>query len=157
MEFLDQDFQSNANDTLRPTPSMRQSWYSISKWAQFLAIVGFILTGILLIAIGSLSTLVDMVASMMPDNPGLAVLSSMKGVVIGIFGVSLAIQLVLNYFHLQFALKLKRAVQFTDQEAFRQAWLNFRNLFRILGVLTAITLAIYLIAMIFVFVMYRNS
>ncbi|MBK6930843.1 MAG: hypothetical protein IPH12_08180 [Saprospirales bacterium] len=145
MENLDQDISFDASNQLAPTREMRQNWYETASWAKFISIVGFIMAGIALLLVSSLTTIFAMLAQMGVDTPGLNLLNSLgTGMTIYML-VLVAVQVALNLFQYRFATRLKTAVQRTDQVAFEEAWLNFRNLFRWSGVFLIVLVVFYLV------------
>lgn len=146
MESLDQDFQYNAADQLQVTRAMRQDWQTTGKWAFFLSIIGFVFIGLGLLVAGSLTQVINMMQAMGTDNPALELFSSMGTGLTIFYLLMLALQLAITYFHFRFAQQLKRAVQFTDQDAHEQAWLNFRNFLRINGIVFIVVIVFYIIA-----------
>jgi predicted PurR-regulated permease PerM len=51
----------------------------------------------------------------------------------------------INLYHLKFASQIQRAIKFSDQKAFENAWENLRNHFRIYGILTCVLILLYLV------------
>ncbi len=146
MESLDQDLQYNAADQLQVTRTMRQDWQTTGKWAFFLSIIGFVFIGLGLLAAGSITQVINMMQAMGTDNPALEMISSMGTGLTIFYLLLLALQLAITFFHFKFAQQLKRAVQYTDQEANEQAWMNFRNFMRINGIVFIVIIVFYIIA-----------
>ena len=157
MEYLDQNLSETTPpaDEIQATRSMRQQWYTISRWALFFAIVGFIMTGILLLAIGSLPSLLPLMEYAMGESPMTEAFRSMGVIFIGLIILAIAIQLLLNYWQLRFANQMKRAISFTDQEAFESSWLNLRNFFRAIGIMTLVGMFLFLGLLAMVYAMSR--
>lgn len=149
MEYLDQDFQQDSGEGLEVTRTMRQDWHTISRWVNFLSIVGFVLIGISLIAIGSLPKALSMLAYMGGENPMLELMTSMGTGLIFIMLLLLGVQFGLYYLLFRFARQLRQAIQHTNQEAFEDAWLNYRNFLRITGILLIVVLSIYAVLLLF--------
>lgn len=137
MNTLDNDFL--ADNGLKASRTAQYDWLQISKWALFLSIVGFVFLAIGLYGLTNISRSFEMMSAMGAMGGGdptiTALFSEMTGPITVMIVVVYAIQFAINYFQLMFSLKLKQAVNNTDQQALEQAWLNFRNLFRTVGII----------------------
>ncbi len=130
----------------RSTEPMHQDWATTAYWANFLAIVNFVL-----LALGAIALLfVSAFISQLPgaydaiDNP-LALFMAEGG---GIFGILiglafLGLAFVITSFLFRFARRLRAALELQNQEAFEAAWLNFRNYFRWQGIFTVVVIVAY--------------
>jgi predicted PurR-regulated permease PerM len=67
--------------------------------------------------------------------------------------LALACVFFLSLFHLKFSNGITRAMNFTDQQAFTAAWRNFRNHFRLYGIMVIVFIALYIIMIIAVLTM----
>jgi sterol desaturase/sphingolipid hydroxylase (fatty acid hydroxylase superfamily) len=151
MAILDDQYtidESLSDQSIKVSASMKENWMSTSKWAYFLAILGLIGVGIGLV----ICLAIAMIPGLMNGMAAMAFTGSV-GIIalmffVGILGASLAI----HWFHLRFASKIQRAIQFDDQDAFQQAWLNFRNHVMTMGITIIATVALY-----FVFIGYVAS
>ena len=151
MEILDNQFtrEPGGETGLHVTKNLRLNWHSISKWALFFAILGFIIAGISLLTI---STIVPTMSNLMrlSGNEQLAdFISSIGTVVVIITGAATIAMFFVHYFHLRFANGIQRAMQFNDQNAFESSWRNLRNHFRLYGILIISYIILYIIALIF--------
>lgn len=157
MEYSDQDFPDNNKtaETIQTTRPMRQNWYTISRWSMFFAIVGFVFTGLMLLGLGQISRLLPMMSFVLGENPILDAIAAMGAFFIAIILLMLAIQFAINFWQYRFAALMKRALTYTDQRSFEQAWLNFRNVFRTVGILTALSLLLMISLILFAYSMTR--
>ena len=106
------------------------------KWANFLAIVGFIFSGlILLMGIG-----IGFIFSNLPGMDELPFMPGVFGILYGIIGV---INFIASLFLFRFASNLKEAIKVRNESSFLPAFTNLNNLFQLIGILTIIMLAIY--------------
>lgn len=157
MEYLDQDFpdSNNTAEIVQSTRPMRQSWYTISRWSMFFAIVGFIFIGLMLLGLGQISRMLPMMSYALGENPILNAIIAMGAFFVGIIVLMLAIQFVINFWQYRFATQMKRALTYTDQASFEQAWLNFRNVFRSVGILTVLSLLFFIGLLLFAYSLAR--
>ncbi len=156
MEYLDQDFQASSAQ-LEPTREIREDWRITARWGNFLAIIGFVFIGIGLLAAFSLSTVINMLSLMGGSNPGLELLGSMGGWLAVVVLAGLAVQFMIVLFQYRFAKNLKMAVLQTDQSAFEEAWLQFRNLFRWYGILIIASMVFGLLANLAMYAFVSNT
>ncbi len=151
MEILDNQFaQEPGNNTgLHVTRAMRYNWRSTAKWALFLAIVGLVVAGLSLLALG---TMIPMMTNMMEmaGNEEAAELFRSAGSYISIIaGIATIVTIAIHYLHLRFASDLQRALQFNDQDRFESSWRHLRYYFRVLGILTISYIVLYVFVLLF--------
>jgi hypothetical protein len=117
-----------------------------AKWGKFMAILGFIVTGLLLVS-GVLMSFVfnavqdEMVPLNMPFPP--IVLSVIYILIAGVYIIPV---IFLN----SFCNNVLKAANFCSTEHLTKSLKNLKNLFVFIGVSTVIILAVYLIALIIV-------
>ncbi|MBK9335802.1 MAG: hypothetical protein IPM98_04160 [Lewinellaceae bacterium] len=150
MEYLDQDFQANTTNQLEPTRLIRQDWHTTARWANFLAIVWFIFVAIGLLGTLSLGTAMEQLALLGADSPGLELLMSQTTALTIIVLAILAFYSALALFQFRFAKNMRDALQFTNQDALEQSWLQFRNLLRWSGIFVIALIVLYGVLLVFV-------
>ncbi len=132
MDTLDQNIELNS-DKLKISDSIKQNLLTSASWARFLAIVGFIFTGIT--AIGALVMLV-------------AALSTGMGPLIGVafLYVGLAIAMIFPALYMiRFAISITRGLNSTKQSEFEYGVQNLKSFFKFSGIFTIVFLALYII------------
>lgn len=122
-----------------------------AKWAKFLAIIGFIGCGIVLIAGIAVGTFMGAAASTLGDGSPYA---SRMGSTIGGAMTFVYILIALLYFFpcfylIKFANKMQVALRANDQNQLISSFGNLKSCFKFLGILTIIILAFYLLIFIF--------
>ncbi len=135
----------------RSTEPMHQDWATTAYWANFLAIVNFVLLSLGAIALLFVSAFISQPpgAYNAIDNPlasPMAAGGGIMGILIGLAFLGLAF--VITSFQFRFARRLKAALAFQDQEAFEAAWLNFRNYFRWQGIFAIVVIVAYFVMII---------
>lgn len=120
--------------------------YETAKWATFLAILGFIGSGIVALVAVFAGTFLGALGSS-PYGGGSALIGA--GFVTTIYLVIAAIYFFMSLFLFRFATKMKTALNTTDQESLNNSFLNLKNLYKMMGILTIIYLAILVLALIF--------
>jgi len=146
--------ESNFNNgDLRVTPGMETNWRITSKWAMFFAVLGFIVTGLYLLSALAIIPALRMMAAMgtLPE-PVNSLIGSFSWVIVLLYLGALACVFLLALYHLRFSNSINRALNFTDQNAFANAWLNLRNHFRLYGIMTITFIALYLIMLVAVLI-----
>jgi uncharacterized membrane protein len=107
-----------------------------AKWAKFIAIAGFIFSGLIIIMSGyyiSMITEARTVYGFRRDNSA-AILGGVFYIVVAI------IWIITSVYQFRFATKLQTALQGYNQDELQQSFLNFKIYYRISGIVTIISL-----------------
>ena len=134
------------NEMPQITPESLAFLVKAAKWGKFMAILGFIVTGLLLVS-GIVMSFVfnavldEMVPLNMPFPP--VVLSVIYILIAGVYIIPV---IFLN----SFCNNVLKAANFSSTEHLTTSLKNLKNLFVFIGVSTVIILAIYLVALIIV-------
>lgn len=128
------------------TEDIRSYIYETAKWARFLAIVGFVLTGWVIILAFSASAFVNALNEVSPGSPLAALGSTVMTVVL--------LMSALVYFYpslmlFKYATAAKTAVLFAEQESLVIAMSKMKSFFKFWGILTIVGLAFYMILILF--------
>ena len=151
MEILDNQFaQESGKGGLQVTRNMKTNWLSTSKWVMFLAILGFIATGLMLLAASVLMPMMSMILNMSGQSALAGQLEAAGAMFIVFMLLMVTVMFFIHFFHLRFATGIQRSMQYGSQEAFESAWRNLRNFFRINGIIFILILVMYAITLIFV-------
>lgn len=152
--ILDTPLDSISNQSVSVSTEIKEYLHTTAKWGKFLAIVGFVITGLVLVASLSIGLFFGTLGSMiLPEFPD----SGLVGVVVGLIYALLAVVYFFPAWYLfQFSTKMMLAVRNDDQEFFTIGFKNMKSLFRFLGIATLVILSLYPLMMIF-FVAYSAS
>jgi Family of unknown function (DUF5362) len=115
-----------------------------SKWCKFLSILGFIFTGIFVLVALFAGTLLGSISS--PYGGG-AIIGA--GFVTIIYLIIAAVNFFAALFLYRFATKMKAALYTSDQDTLNNSFLNLKNLYKYLGVLAIIYLALIVLFLVF--------
>lgn len=111
------------------------------QWSKFLAIVGFVIS-VLIVVVGLFAgTLLSTFS-----GAGAVVSTAVLGVVYAILG---AIYFVLSLFLFRFATRMNVALQSADQDSFNLSLHNQKLVYRIMGIIVVIYLALIVLGVIF--------
>ncbi|MCL7753134.1 DUF5362 family protein [Polaribacter sp. Z022] len=111
-----------------------------ARWAKFLAIIGFILIGLMLVFAMFATTIFDMAAKMQPGVP------EYLGLTMTIVYLVLAIIYFFPvYYLLQFSVKMKKALTSKNDETLAKAFEMIKSHYKFLGVFTIITISLYVL------------
>ena len=127
---LDQGFSPGQNDGLQITESVRQYWRQIGAWTMFLAVLLFIVFGLVTLA-GLMIALV---------GGGLGLLSGIF--LIGIYSVFLFFP---GYYLYLYSSQMKQALAREDNQLLDMAFLNLKRYYRFVGILMIIFIAFYVL------------
>ena len=109
-----------------------------AKWTKFLAIIGFILIGLMLIIAAFSTTIFNLLGTMQPGMP------ANLGLTMAVTYLVLAIIYLLPvYYLLQFSMKLKKALSTKNDETLAKAFEMLKSHYKFIGVFTIITLSLY--------------
>ena len=142
MENSEINLQSN--DSIVINDEIRGYLLETARWARFLAILGFIGLGLMVIVI------IVMVLAGASFNR----VANGSGLIITVFYILFA---VLYYFPIsylyQFSDGIKKGVNSNDQELFTSGLKNLKSLYKFQGILTIVVISIYLLIFLFALVM----
>ncbi len=115
-----------------------------AKWGKFLAIIGFIFCGLLVIGGIAFSVLVSSASGYYGN------IFSRMGPAIGVIYILIALVYFFPcLFLLRFSVKMKAALLTNDQETMNEAFSQHRRMYKFVGILTIIFLALYALGLIF--------
>lgn len=117
-----------------------------AKWSSFLAIIGFIGLGFMLLA----ALLVGSVFSAMPQEMGLEV-NPMGGVLkyLPLFYILIAVIYFFPVYYLyKYASEMKRALNLRNSESVAEALSYLKSHHKFLGIMTIVVISLYIIGMI---------
>lgn len=124
------------------------------KWARFLAIVGFVMCGLIVLMAIFAGSIVAMMPGM--DNDEFGSSSAMRtgvGAFVSIFYIGIAILFFFPYlFLLRFANYMRSALNTNEQQTLNSSFQNLKIMFRYVGILTIVMLSFYGLAIIMVII-----
>ena len=125
-----------------------------AKWARFLAIVGFVVCGLIVIAGIFAGSFLSMMSGLSGDDyRGSAALTSGWGAFMAVFYIGMAILFFFPYLFLfRFANHMKSALNTSDQHTLNSSFQNLKIMFRYVGILTIVLLSFYALAILMVLV-----
>ncbi|RYG08796.1 MAG: hypothetical protein EOO07_25010 [Chitinophagaceae bacterium] len=121
----------------------------IAKWSKFLAIVGFVMMGLTLLAIiFAGSTMATLFTSSAYGG---------AGETIGMIYLVVVVAILLLYFFpclylFKFATKMQVALRNNDQDTLNSSFENLKSCFKFVGIFTIIILSIYGLIFVFAFI-----
>ncbi|MEO9570888.1 MAG: DUF5362 family protein [Polaribacter sp.] len=111
-----------------------------ARWSKFLAIIGFILIGLMLIFAAFATTIFDMAAKMQPRVP------EYLGLTMSIVYLLLAIIYFFPvYYLLQFSTKMKKALVSKSDDILAKSFEMLKSHYKFIGVFTIITISLYVL------------
>lgn len=127
-------------------PVTKANLAETAKWARFLAIVGFVFLGIMVLgAIFFISTLESM--GMAEDQTGLFGAATAGAALMYIIGAAVAFFPLLYTF--RFASQMRDALNSNDQALLNASFQNLKGCYRFLGIVTMIWLVLFALTFIF--------
>jgi hypothetical protein len=131
------EINSQSNDSILINDEIREYLKETAKWANFLAILGFIGLGLMAIAIIAMLFLNGSRSNNYSNVGG----SSF----IAVFYILLAVLYYypINYLY-KFSVDITKGVNSNDQELFTSGFKNLKSLFKFQGILTIVVISIYI-------------
>ena len=121
-----------------------QSYLSeTSKWGKFLAIIGFIGCGLLIIIAIFMGTTIAGLSSQFGGSNGIS-----GGAITFIYIALAALYFFPCYYLYNFSVKMQAALRSNDQQALQSALANQKSCYKFVGILTIIVMSLYLLAII---------
>ena len=119
------------------------------KWTYFLSIIGFIFTGIVVIAALFLSSLITKFSGM-DSSYGVSGFTAMgTGTVTIIYLVLAVIYFSLSLFLYRFSTRIKAAVHEHNSAQLEDGLKNLKSYWKLTGILTAVVLSLYVLFFVF--------
>jgi hypothetical protein len=149
-EILDQGYNTPSNQSGLSSDD-KSYLETAAKWAKFLAIMGFIVCGLMVLGALSMFAMGSALGSLASSETG----SSMMGLGGGMFGAGLGLVyllMALPFFFTclylyRFASKIQASVYSSNMTA-TDAFLNLRNYFRMRGYLVVAVIVFYVLAIV---------
>ncbi len=133
------------NDDLQFSPYIKTLLRESAKWGKFLAIIGLIISGMIVVFAFLLPSLIDSISAaqhseFLPEG-------SKAGITFNFILIA-ALMFFPCLFLLRFSNGMKRALEEINQDEFTVAFSNLKTLLKFYGILTIIILAIYALAIV---------
>lgn len=135
---------SDFENTLSVDKTGQQYLQETAKWARFLAIVGFVLTGIIVLAAIFAGTIMSTLAA---TSASLGFFPS-AGITF-IYLILAGLYFFPCLFLFQSSQKLMAALQSGDSEALTSAFEKLKNFFRFVGIMTLVMISLYALMLVF--------
>ncbi|GET29752.1 DUF5362 family protein [Prolixibacter sp. SD074] len=142
MELIENKGITLSDDALRQISQ-------IAKWAQFLAIIGFVVAALIVVAglfMGSFMSIFKEMSGniQMPHMPFMAL--SVVYIILG------GIYFIPSWFLYKFSTETRKALLGNDEEILTEALSNLRRTFKFLGIMTIVIIGLYVLVIIAVMI-----
>ncbi len=133
---------SESNNQLEITETAKVYLQETAKWGKFLAITGFVMCGIMVLAGIFMGTIFSTLMSSTMVQPNAAMPN--MGLVMTIMYVTIAIIYFFPCLYLyKFSTKTQLALENSDSEVLTVAFENQKSIFKFIGIFTIVILVIY--------------
>lgn len=141
-----EQLENQKNPQLIVTEDMRSYFYDMAKWANFLGIIGFVISAFMLMAALTIGPTIN-------ANPEMAKMLGQLGAMDGatfsivflIYGFAIFFPSLLM---VRYAAKSKQGVLYGEQASLNEGIAKLKSLFKYFGVLAIIFIGLYLITLI---------
>jgi len=113
------------------------------KWAAFLGIIGFILTGFIVIIALFAGTMMAAFSRFQPQNPGAALMAGMGGFVTVIYLLVALLYFFFSLYLYQFGSGIKKGIMYADQLHVTASLGKLKSFFKLWAILTIVVLCLY--------------
>ncbi|WP_405606152.1 hypothetical protein [Polaribacter sp. Asnod1-A03] len=114
-----------------------------ARWAKFLAILGFIFIGLMVVFAIFATTIFDLAEKMQPGIPG-----DLGLIMAAVYLVLAIIYFFPVYYLLQFSNKMKKALATKDDDVLAKSFEMLKSHYKFIGVFTIITISLYILVII---------
>lgn len=143
MQNIDEQEDINSHPQLVITEEMRSYIYDVAKWANFLAIVGFVIASFMLLAALTVGTAMNTSPEIKAMMGALGNIGSTAITIVFIaYGLFIFYPSVLLF---KYARKAKLGVLYGEQENLNEAFSALKSLFRFWGIMVIILIGINLL------------
>jgi hypothetical protein len=131
--------------------------HTAGRWATFLGIFGFVMTGFILLAaifVGSIFSLISRFnpAMNMPSAPGApaasSIFSAMSGAVSFLYVLIAVFYFFLSYYLYKFGTGIKKSTMFNDSVTATKSLEYLKSHFKLIGITTIVIISFYLLVFI---------
>ncbi|MFI5453668.1 DUF5362 family protein [Pedobacter sp. UC225_61] len=141
MENLEETNETPEQNNLVVSEEMRSHLYEIAKWAGFLAIVGFVFTGMMVI--GAFT-----IGAAMNSSPEIMLMAGQMGRFGSIFFTVICLVYAFAVFYpsllmFKYSSKAKQGILYGEQNSLNDALSKLKSLFKYWGILTIICISLY--------------
>jgi hypothetical protein len=136
--------QDLINNSLQIDTTAHAHLAETAKWANFLAIVGFVLSCIIAIVALFAGTLLGSMSQSFGNSGSMIG----AGFITFIYLIIAAVYFFMSLFLFRFASKMKTALYSNDQEHLNNSFMNLKNLYKLMGILTIVYLGFLALALI---------
>jgi len=130
-------------------PAIKSHLSETASWGRFLAIIGFIACGLLVVVGIFFVSVVGTMGARYGSYDGPSLTSAFGPAIMVVYIIAAILYFFPCLFLLRFSNRMKTALAADNQADLTVAFQNLKALFRFVGVLTIIVLSLYLLALIF--------
>lgn len=128
--------------------------HTAGKWANFLSILGFIFTGLIVLLAFFVGTLMGFISRFNPAaSPESTIATTgVSGVVTVVYLGIGVLYFFISYYLNRFAIYIKRGVVFNSSGDATKAFQNLKSHYKLIGIIAIIAISIYVLAFIFIII-----
>jgi len=139
--------QNLSNNQLVITAEIKNYLKETAKWGKFIAIVGFVMMALVVIAGVMMSFFMGSMMGDISDGSGL---EGVIGGAVGFMYVIIALFYIFPLLYLyRFSTKMKIALAQDDQQYLYESFQNLKSLYKFMGILMAVLIGFYLLVIVF--------
>lgn len=128
---------------MRLTPMAENFLMAATRWAKFLSVLGFILSGFILILALAFGTIISALGAMGGSSAVAAGVPAALGTIV--YLIVSVIYFFIAYFMYNFASKTQKALTSRQEQLMEDGMKSIRNYFQIIGIMAIIGLALFVV------------
>ncbi len=145
MEEINEELEEN-NQLLVFTEHIRSYMYDTARWAKFLAIVGFVISGLMVLMAMSMGAIIETGALNGTVYGSLGELGASTLTIVFVFYTLLIF--VPSFLLFKYATNAIKGILYLDQEAITESAKKLKGFFRFYGILMIVFIGLYLMSFI---------
>ena len=126
---------------------LRDNLYEAARWGKFLAIVGFVFIGLMVLLGLGMGIFMSSMSSQLGPDSGMAMFGS--GLMTFFYVLIAVLYFFPTLYLFRFSTDAMAAIQSDSQRKMEQSFANLKSLFKFMGILTIILLCFYGISLLF--------
>jgi hypothetical protein len=118
------------------------------EWAYFLGIIGFILSGLILLIALFIGTILSAISQFQPNNSGMNP-AAMGGMLTVVYGLIAVFYFFFSLYIYQFGNRIKKGIVFSNTEEITLALSKLKSFFKLWGISTIVIMGLYALIIVF--------
>lgn len=143
-------YENQSTQNLIVTDVVKDYLLETAKWAKFIAIIGFVMVGLMLVMALFMGSIMASLAAFSPEAGMMPAIGG--GFFTVIYILIAAVYFIPIKYLFDFSRKVKSAIEIKDQNLFTEAMMKLKSHYKFIGVLMLIIVSLYVIMFVMILV-----